>query len=160
MSAEVKAQIARDLATLTRVTDFPVAPFAYGSDIRGTFDLDPTMREVSATSTLALAEALVRRLDTPRGSLPDDRNYGIDLRSYCNRGTTAADLRSLGGQVKSELSKDDRVDTVTVVVTPSLTGSSLALTIAVRPIDASIGPFTLTLSASDVGVLLEEIRST
>lgn len=160
MSAEVKAQIARELAALTPVTDTPAGPFGYGSDISGDFDLSPTMREVPAFSTLALAQALVRRLDCPRGAMPDDKDYGIDLRSYCNRGTTAASLRSLGGQIKSELSKDDRVSSLVVRVVPSPTGSSLAIEIAVQPVDASIGGFTLTLSVTSAAVVLDEIRST
>jgi hypothetical protein len=159
MSAEVKAQIARDLATLVQITDFPVAPFGYGSDISGDFDVDPTAREVKAFTTLALAQALVRRLDCPRGALPDDKDYGVDLRSYCNRGVTANDLRSLGGQIKGELQKDDRVDTVTVRLAPSSTGTSLLVELAIRPVDARIGGFSLTLSASSASVLLEEIKA-
>lgn len=160
MSAEVKAQIAADIATLTQATAFPVEPFGYGSDISGAYDVDPNAREVNGLTTLALAQALVRRLDCPRGALPDDGDYGIDLRSYCNRGVTANDLRSLGGQIKNELQKDDRVDTVVVRLAPSSTGTTMRVEVAVQPVDARIGGFTMTLSASDAAVLLDEIRST
>jgi hypothetical protein len=72
---------------------------------------------------------------------------------------TANDLRSLGGQIKGELQKDDRVDTVTVRLAPSSTGTSLLVELAIRPVDARIGGFSLTLSASSASVLLEEIKA-
>lgn len=159
MSQEVKEQIARDLASLVQIVDFPVPPYGFGSDISGDFDVDPNAREVKGSTTLALAQAIVRRLDCPRGGLPDDKDYGIDLRSYCNRGTTADALRSLGGQIKSELQKDDRIDTVTVRLSPTSTGSSLRVELAVRPVDPALGGFSLTLSASSAAVLLEEIKA-
>lgn len=159
MSAEVKAQIAADLATLTQIVDFPVAPFGFGSDILGDSDLDPMMREVDAFATLALAQSILRRLDCPRGAMPDDKDYGIDLRSYCNRGMSANDLRSLGGQIRNELLKDDRIDTLTIKISPTPTGTSIAIEIAVRPFDATIGGFALTLSASSAAILLEEIKA-
>lgn len=152
--------IAAGLALETRAADFPVAPFGYGIDVSCTNDIDPRMSEVDPFSPLALGEALVRRLDCPRGALPDDANYGLDLRGYCNRGTSTQDLRSLAGRARNELEKDDRVDSVTVIVTPSSTGDELDVTVAVVPLDPRIGDFLLVLSASDAGVLLKEIAAT
>ena len=159
MSDTVKTAIETELATLTQLVDFPTEPFGYGSDISCDSDVDPLVREVNGFTTLALAEALVRRLDTPRGSLPDDDDYGIDLRGLLNRGSVAADIQQLAGQIRAELAKDDRVDTLTVTVAPSSTGTVLRVEVAVQPVDAEIGGFTLTLSASSASVLLEEIRS-
>ena len=79
MSAMVKALLEVELATITKIVDTPEAPHGYGSDISGAADLDPDMAEVDGFSTLALAQALVRRLDTPRGTLLDDGNYGMGL---------------------------------------------------------------------------------
>lgn len=159
MSDVVKTQIATDLATLTRIVDFPQPPFGYGSDISGAYDVDPNVRELPGDKTLVLAQAIVRRLDCPRGALPDDKDYGIDLRSYCNRGVTASDIRSLGGQIKGELSKDDRIDAVTVRLETTSIGTSLRVVLAVRPVDQAVGGFTLTLNASDASVLIEEIQA-
>ena len=159
MSAEVKASIAAQLATLTQTVDFPIAPLGYGSDISGAYDLDPNMAEVRGLTTLALGQSIVRRLDTPRGSLPDDKDFGIDLRSYVNRGVTAQDVRALGGQIQNELRKDDRIRTAAIVVRSNATGSELRIEISIEPFDATLGGFTLTLSASSAAVLLEEIRS-
>lgn len=159
MSAQVKAAIAAEIALLTQAEDFPVEPFGYGSDISGSDDLDPDMVEVDGFATLAVAQAIARRLDCPRGGLPDDQDYGIDLRAYLNRGTAAADIRSLGGQIRAELTKDDRIEVITVIVRPNSVGSLLRIEIAVRPIDPNVETFTLTLAATDAAVLIEEIRA-
>lgn len=149
--------IAEELAKLVPVTRTPVAPFGYGSDLRCSSDLTEKMLEVDGFSTLALAEALVRRLDTPRGSLPDDKTYGISLTEYCNRGTAAAELRDLASRIRGELQKDDRVAAVGVTITPASDGSSLAVQLAVTPVDPALGPFSLTLSVSSAEILIEEI---
>lgn len=159
MSTAVKTAIADELAKLVQIVDFPVDPFGYGSDISCDSDVDPDVVEVDPFTTLALAQAIVRRLDTPRGSLPDDKNYGIDVRSYVNRGVTAAEIQQLAGQISNELRKDDRIDTLTVTVRPSSTGTTLRIELAVRPVDSRIGGFTLTLSASSAAILIEEIQA-
>lgn len=159
MSAVVKDRIAEELALLVQVVDFPESPFGYGSDILCDSDVDEFVREVDAFSTLALAQAIVRRLDCPRGALPDDADYGIDVRSYLNRGVDARDIRALAGQIRSEVLKDDRVATLTVTVTPNSVGSQLRIELAVRPVDAAIGGFSLTLSATSAAILIEEIRA-
>ncbi len=159
MSEEVKAQIAAELAKLVQIVDFPEPPHGYGSDISGTDDLDPTMAEVDGFTTLALAQAIVRRLDCPRGGLPDDKDYGIDVRSYLNRGVTAQEIRELAGQIRAEVLEDDRVDTLTVTVRSNDVGSVLRIELAVQPVNVNLGPFTLTLNASDTGLVLEEIEA-
>lgn len=159
MSLAVKTTIAIELAKLEQIVDFPVEPFGYGSDISCDSDVDPDVVEVGAFTTLALAQAIVRRLDTPRGSLPDDKDYGIDVRSYVNRGVVAEDIRQLAGQISNEVRKDDRVDTLIVTVQPSSTGTTLGIRLAVRPVDARIGGFTLTLSASSASIVIEEIQA-
>jgi hypothetical protein len=160
MSEQVTSAIASELALLTQVIDFPVEPLGYGSDISGADDVAADMSEVDAFTTLAVAQAVVRRLDCPRGALPDDADYGIDLRSYLNRGVTADEIRSLGGQIRSEVSKDDRVDSLVVTVRPNSVGSELRLELAITPIDPNVGGFTLTLVADNAQILIDEIRST
>lgn len=159
MSDLVKAQIEKEIANLEQVVDFPVEPFGYGTDISCESDLDPLMTEIDGGTTLALAQAIVRRLDTPRGSLPDDGNYGIDVRGFLNRGTSAADVRQMAGEIRNEVLKDDRVDTLTVTVRPNSVGSEITIELAVQPVDAAIGGFALTLAASDADLLLEEIKA-
>lgn len=155
MSNVVRTAIAAELALLEPVVELPAAPFGYGSDLSCDSDLTATMEEVDGSTTLALAQALFRRLDTPRGSLPDDKTYGIDLRSYCNRATSTAEIRELGARVRTELTQDDRVDAVSVVVTPATDGSSLAVQIGVTPVDPALGPFAMALAVTSSTVVLE-----
>jgi hypothetical protein len=158
MTDLMRDAIAADLAALERVQTAPAPPHGYGSDLWCTDDLREDMAEVDGHSTLALAQAVVRRLDCPRGALPDDPDYGIDLRGYCNRGVTADGVRSLAGAIRAEVTKDDRVERASVTVTPSPTGTELAITLAVEARDPALGGFTLTLAATSAQVLLEEIR--
>ena len=155
----MKNGIAAELAKLTQSVDFPTEPFGFGSDISGGLDVDPLVRETDGFTTRALADAIVRRLDTPRGSLPDDKDYGISVSSYLNRGVNAAGIRQLAGQIRTELALDDRVNTLTVRVAPNSTGSELRIEIAIQPVDPNLGAFTLTLNASDAGLVLEEIQA-
>lgn len=159
MSEEVKTQIANELETLVQIVDFPTAPFGYGSDISGADDLDRTMAETEGFATLTLAQSLVRRLDTPRGTLPDDKNWGISVPAYLNNGSTDEGIRQIAGQIRAELLLDDRVDSLTVRVAPSSNARTLRIEVQVTPLAAAAGPFTLTLNASDAGLLLEEIEA-
>ncbi len=158
MTSTMQEAIDSYLAELEREVDTPVEPFGYGTDLSCDSDLREDMGDVAGDTTLALAQALVRRLDCPRGSLPDDPDYGIDVRSYCNRGIAANEVRALAGQIRAELAKDDRVDTLTVTVKPSSTGSTLIVEVFVTPVDARLGGFALTLAVSSAELLIEEIR--
>jgi hypothetical protein len=157
---DVRAAIARDLATLDRVQVVPAPPFGFGADLWCEADLRADFAEVDGKTTLALAQAIVRRLDCPRGALPDDPDYGLDLRGYCNRGVTADEIRSLAGRIRSEVAKDDRIEALGVTVTPSPTGTELDVTLAVTARDPALGGFSLTLALTSADVLIEEIRRT
>lgn len=158
MSPIVEAAIAEELAKIERVVATPEPPYGYGSDLSCDSDLREDMGEVDGLSLLGLAQAIVRRLDCPRGALPDDPNYGIALRSFLNRGTTADELRALAGQTRAEIEKDDRVASASVVVTPSSVGDRLAISIVVAPIDPRIGGFSLTLAITSADIVIEEMR--
>ena len=155
MTDVVRDAIATELADVERVASTPVAPFGYGSDLSCTSDLTDGMVEVEGF--VVLGEALARRLDCPRGALPDDGTFGLSLSEYLNTGTTALELRELGSKVRGELKKDDRVATVRVTVTPSPTGQSMAVQIVVVPVDQTIGKFALTLGVTSSGVVLQAI---
>ncbi len=157
MTTVMQDVIAEELAKLERTMDAPAAPFGYGSDLSCADDLAADMAEVDGFSTLALAQAIVRRLDCPRGGLPDDPDYGIDLRSYVNRGTTRDGILALAGAVRSEIEKDDRVDRVAVTVTPLPTGQALGVRLVVTPADPSLGGFALTLAVTSAQVVIDEM---
>lgn len=156
MNAVVRDAIATSIAGLSREVATPVAPFGYGTDISCARDLEESMPEVSGD--IGLAQAIARRLDCPRGGVPDDGDYGVDLRSYLNRGITVTEQRSIAGAVQSEITKDDRLESARVTVTPSATGDSMRIAVQVVPRDSLLGgPFSLTVAVTDGGALLEEI---
>lgn len=164
MSQIVLDAIASEVAKLTPVIGAPTGDLGYGTDLSCAEDLTEGMEEVSGQRLLA--ESIVRQLTTPRGSLPDvrgpglrDMNHGLDLVSYLNRAVTDDEVRALASNVRSEVAKDDRYASVGATVTPSSTGSSLAVALRVVPKDTRIGPFDLILAVTSVGVLIDELRS-
>ena len=52
---------------------------------------------------------------------------------------------------------DDRIDEVHAAVEASTDCSTLTVTLRIVPVDPLVGDFTLTLSVSDAGVLIEEM---
>lgn len=160
MNDIVATAFAAELALVTREVDLPTAPFGYGSDISCGQDFDPEMTELDGFDYRVLGQAAFRRLDCPRGALPDDPDYGIDLRDFLHEGLTEQEIRAMKGRIGSELRKDDRIESVTVDVTPSLTVDGLRLRIVIQivPRDPRFdGPFSMTLALSSAGVLIEEM---
>lgn len=158
MNALVRASLDAELALVTRLVDVPTGSLGYGSDLSCSDDLDPGVElDGVADAPVLLAQALVRRLDCPRGRLPDDADYGIDLAAYLHRGLTVTEQRGMAGAIESELRKDDRVSLARVTVTPSAEGSRIEIAIQVDPVSPSLGGFRLTLALSDAGLLLKEL---
>ena len=65
----------------------------------------------------ALAEALARRLQTPRGSLFYAPDYGLDLREMLNMRVTQGDLFAWKAAVEQEIRRDERVLSVNADLT-------------------------------------------
>lgn len=120
----------------------------YGTDWSCTDALDPNGAEVSGR--LCLAQALLRRLLTPRGGLITDPDYGYEIGAYLNDDLTAAQLASIAGNVDAELRKDPRVaDSRTTV---SFDGQTMTVSSQVLP---SAGPsFALVVSIDQVTATL------
>lgn len=119
--------------------------------------LDVPLRWGMTSGTRTLANGIARRLSTPAGSMPDDPNYGTDIRDYVNGGFTPTQLGQIRGAVESECLKDPRVQSASVDF--SWIGASGTMK-AVITIEIAEGTFTLVLAASaltvdmlDVGVL-------
>ncbi len=100
MSETVTSALARNLSEVERLRDAPEEPFGYGTDISCAEDFQPDARDVDGFSTQAIGEAIYRRLTTPRGSNPDDEDYGLDVAAYLNRPTTTLELRGLAERVR------------------------------------------------------------
>src|SRR5438045_1552992 len=110
----------------------------FGHDLWLDDDLDMSMREVDGF--LCLGQALKRRLQTPRGGLIDDPNYGTDVTGRLNDDVTPRELAQMGSEIDPEFVKDERVLRSTTTVAYALgvaTISSIILT--------NDGPFRLVL---------------
>lgn len=109
-----------------------------------------------ATAGRLVGEAAYRRLTTPRGSLrggEEEQNYGLDLTELIGSASTKADAAALPGRIRTELSKDERIETVTVTVTRTVRGPATEFVIDVIA-TTSLGPFTLKLLVDGVTVSL------
>lgn len=121
----------------------------YGSDIVAIPDLDPTFSPV--TGPRVVAQAIARRLSTPRGSLPFYPNYGIDVRDYLNERITVGSLAQIRRDVESECMADERVRSADVSAAHNTETGEMRLTVSGTTLD---GPFSLVLGVSAVSVTL------
>lgn len=114
-----------------------------------------------ATGQRLVAEAIYRRLITPRGTLrggEEESNYGLDLAALVGSVRSKSDIAALPAQIEAEIRKDDRVETVSVSIfeTTATNGlKSFTLTFAVT---TGAGPFTLVIGADAVTVELLGIK--
>lgn len=121
----------------------------YGSDLSCVTDLDPAMVETSGLHMLA--QALCRRLITPRGTLIDDFNYGFDLRQFLGDDVGPADLARIASGVDAELLKDERVSASQTTVALAAQGVLNVVT----TLTPSAGPsFQLVLAITNVTATL------
>jgi len=113
-----------------------------GSDVAGVFDVDATLSV--ATGLQALAESILRRVTTPRGSLIDAPTYGIDIRSFIGEAVTAS-------RVEQELSEqvEEEEEVLSHHVTVTVDQRTSTMSIAIKAV-ASEGPFELTVEASEL----------
>jgi hypothetical protein len=148
--------IASEIAKLQRIVPLPTGSLGYGRDLSCVSDVTPTMEEVDPFSVRGIREAIVRRLTTPRGSLPDDPEYGLDLRRFLNTGHTVQTLTSLAGLITTEIGKDDRVGSISVTVAlPD--PSTLRISLTITPEDPRLGAFDLTFAITSGAAVIEEI---
>jgi len=156
MSDVVRAAIAAELAQLEQIVRTPTEPLRYGVDLKCRDDLTPRLDTLSSDSVEGIGQALYHRLTTRRTTLPDDPDYGLDVRRYLSMPTDALALRRAAGEIASECGKDDRVANVDVAVTaPSR--SELRVEIVVEPADPELQTFELVITVTDGTTLLEAI---
>lgn len=115
----------------------------FGVDLAGVLDVGSTL--VVTSGRRALAEAIVRRLTTPRGSLFYDFDYGFDLRQFLS--APAPQPGFLEMQVRTEVEKEERVESVEV----ETSFNSETLTVRLTVTDGG-GPFKLTIAVSALTV--------
>lgn len=113
---------------------------------------------MAGNDPLLVAQAAYRSITTPRGSVPDAPDYGIDLRSYLSRGLTTREIQQLEGVIALHIRKDDRIESVDVSV--QVEDSAKAIRVAIDGVIAlSSRTFSLVLGLSDAGALLEEMTA-
>lgn len=136
------------------MTTWLTDPYNYGTDLACYDDLDANMSEAAGLDVFA--QDLVHRLVTPRGSMPDDADYGLDSREDIGASFTAAEYAALPSKYAAELSQDDRVEKVDVVIT-LFESETLSLSFTVQPL---VGPaFQFTADISDAGALVTSVTS-
>lgn len=123
----------------------------YGTDFDGVDDIHPSLREVSGQ--LAVAQAVARRLMTPRGGLFYDRSYGFDVRAYLN--AAAPPIGEIVSGVEGEAEKDERVARATATVTYL----SETMTISLKLETVAFGTFRLTLDVSELTVSILNLEA-
>lgn len=147
MSPIVADSIAASLAELTPETsvvaqdEFGVDVWCNGSDVRPDFGY--------VTGVDVLRQRIVRRLSTPRGTLREDPDFGIDLVDYANYGMTVESVLALRGAIIGELSKDETILSVQVDMQVS---DAYDLTILITG-STRQGPFRLTAMLPTSGAL-------
>jgi phage baseplate assembly protein W len=118
-----------------------------GIDLVSSPDLDFRL----VTGERALAEALLRRLSTPRGGLFSEPAYGYDLRMLLNEAMSEVELARAQMAIEAEIQKDERVTSVDTRLDFDAQRERLRLTAAVTTSD---GPFQLILGVDRVTVEL------
>lgn len=113
-----------------------------GSDFSGTLDLDPALRQVSGQR--ALAEAVVRRITTPRGSFPDFPDYGFDVESLIGSTMTDSAIRQ---RITEQAQLEEEVKSCRVTIARNF--GAVEISIALKNAE---GPFSLTVNVSELGV--------
>jgi hypothetical protein len=156
VSADVLAAIDAGLAELQRLVPVPTGALGYGSDLWCDTDLKPNVDELPGDSKTLLGQAVFHRIVTPRGSLPDDLEYGRDVRALLSKGLTAAGLAAEAAQLSNEITKDDRIATAEVVI-QQLSLKELRITIALTGEDPEIGSFTLIVAVDGAGAWIEQV---
>lgn len=116
-----------------------------GLDLSCVTDLEEDMAEVSGRT--CLAQAIARRLTTPRGGLIDDPGYGYDLRDLLNADVGPRELAAAASAAENECLKDERVLSATV----SIVYAQQTVDVALEDAD---GPFKLVLAVDTVTVAI------
>jgi len=129
-------------------TDAP-DPAALGADISALPDLDPRFQ--IQTGTRVLAEALVRRLQTSRGTLSGTPAYGDDIRQQLNGAMTQQTLFEIKTGIERECLSDSRV--LTAAASLDWSAATETLTIGITATSAD-GPFRLVLAVSALTIAI------
>lgn len=122
-----------------------------GTDVHCVSDFLAQMPLVSGRT--ALAHALARRLQTPRGMFPWWPDYGTDLRQYL---LAHIDTQRISAAAQSECEKDERVAAVDITAA-TVTDTTVTLQIEVTPDESPDAVFEFVLTITQAKVVLVEV---
>lgn len=127
-----------------------MATYDYGLDLVCKDDMPLNAAEVSGVQNVA--QAIYRRLITPRGGVIDDPNYGTDISALIDDVQTSRQAAIIAQQIDVEAMKDERVlSSQTQGEFRQIKGSEVRY-IASTVATTATGPFSLVLSISNVSV--------
>jgi hypothetical protein len=108
-----------------------------------------------SSRSLVLAEAILKRWTTRRGSLPFHADFGVDIRQWLNAALDTATLYQIKASLEREAEKDERV--FAIVVTPSYSATTETLRIDAEVASAEeVFRFSTVISKLGVVQLLED----
>jgi len=118
---------------------------ALGSDIAGVSSIDWALSTVEGR--VALAQAILRRLITPEGSLlGGPASYGFDLLDLIGSDMPES---IIAGRIQEQVLAEEEV--LDCGVTASFNAGASSLDVRISVVDGD-GPFVLTVSASDLTI--------
>lgn len=158
MNKTIQDALAAQIAALGQTTETPTGDLGYGTDLSCTMDLAFDFSEVNAQSRAAIVESLVRMYITQRGSLIDDKTWGLDVRMYLNHAMTPRDIADLQNAMAAQAKRDDRISDATVTLTYIEGTKRMRGTVILDPVDPSLGPFEAVIAVTSADVVIETIR--
>lgn len=140
--------------------DFSDAGLSYSSDVLTALTGGDTGTDISVLASQngswperggspMVAEQLLRRITTPRGTLDFSPNDGIDVRDLVRDDMDQSGVFQAQQMVENEILKDERVEEVTVHGSFATDTQALTLSISVQ---RSADTFKLVLAVTDVTV--------
>jgi len=112
---------------------------------------DVPLRWKYITGNRVVAEAVMRRWSTERGTLPYDPDYGTDGREMIGESLDVAKIGEWQSALASEALKDERVEDCDVAITYDRASETAIVTASVT---TAAGPFRLVASIDDLTVQL------
>jgi hypothetical protein len=114
-------------------------------------DIDSSLSVISDANEI-LAQSVVRRLTTERGSLFYDLNYGFDVRGFFNAALSASEAATLERAIADECEKDERIVSATAQVRFSSATREMVIKLELESVYGTT-PLTLTVDRVSVTIL-------
>jgi hypothetical protein len=88
----------------------------------------------------------------------DEANYGLDLLDMVGTVSTKSEAVALGGRIRNELLKDERIESVDATVVTVQQGPVTILDVTVEA-ETREGPFALTIQVDELSAQLLNIST-